>query len=465
MNHEDKKLKFYISLIAGLSSFLTPFMSSSINIALPAISKEFKMSPILISWIPTIFLLSSAIFLIPFGKIADIYSRKRIFLLGIIIYTIASFLSCLSFSSFFFLIVRFLQGLGAAMIFSTAIALLSSFFSIGERGKALGINVSATYLGLSSGPFLGGILTYHFNWRSIFIFNGIIGLIIIFLTIIKLKTEEKKIKSVKFDYWGFVLYSLTIISLMIGFSFLPKSISFILIFIGLFILYFFIVYESKRKEPILEIKLFKDNSIFTFSNLAAMINYSATFGIGFLLSLYFQYLRNFDSQRTGFILISQPLTMAVFSPFAGMLSDRKEPRIIASSGMALITFSLFLLSFIHQDFKITLLIILLFILGFGFALFSSPNTNAIMGSVEKEFFGVASATLATMRILGQMLSMGIIILIFALIIGERNFDKNNSFLLLKSMRIIFLIFAFLCFLGIFASLKRGKMLKNRQKNL
>ncbi|MCS7250158.1 MAG: MFS transporter [candidate division WOR-3 bacterium] len=454
-----------MSLFAGLASFLTPFMSSSINIALPAISKEFKMSSILISWVPTIFLLSSAIFLIPFGKIADNYGRKRIFLLGIIIYTLASFLSCSSFSSSFFLFIRFLHGLGGAMIFSTAIALLSSFFSVGERGKALGINVSATYFGLSSGPFLGGILTHHFSWRSIFIFNGIIGLIIIILTILKLKIKEKEIKSIKFDYWGFILYSFTIIPLMVGFSFLPRLISFLLILFALLILYFFIFYESKTKEPILDIKLFRNNPNFTFSNLAAMINYSATFGINFLLSLYLQYLRNFDPQRTGFILLSQPLTMAIFSPFAGMLSDRKEPRTIASLGMALIAFSLFLLSFIHKDFKITLLIILLFILGFGFALFSSPNTNAIMGSVEREFYGVASATLATMRTLGQMFSMGIIIVIFAIIIGKTNLNKINSLLLLKSIRIIFLIFAFLCFLGIFASLKRGKMLKNNEKIL
>ncbi|MDW8114604.1 MAG: MFS transporter [candidate division WOR-3 bacterium] len=465
MNSENRKQKFYISLFAGLASFLTPFMSSSINIALPAISKEFKMSSILISWVPTIFLLSSAIFLIPFGKIADNYGRKRIFLLGIIIYTLASFLSCSSFSSSFFLFIRFLHGLGGAMIFSTAIALLSSFFSVGERGKALGINVSATYFGLSSGPFLGGILTHHFSWRSIFIFNGIIGLIIIILTILKLKIKEKEIKSIKFDYWGFILYSFTIIPLMVGFSFLPRLISFLLILFALLILYFFIFYESKTKEPILDIKLFRNNPNFTFSNLAAMINYSATFGINFLLSLYLQYLRNFDPQRTGFILLSQPLTMAIFSPFAGMLSDRKEPRTIASLGMALIAFSLFLLSFIHKDFKITLLIILLFILGFGFALFSSPNTNAIMGSVEREFYGVASATLATMRTLGQMFSMGIIIVIFAIIIGKTNLNKINSLLLLKSIRIIFLIFAFLCFLGIFASLKRGKMLKNNEKIL
>ncbi|MEO0086560.1 MAG: MFS transporter [candidate division WOR-3 bacterium] len=465
MNQEDKELKFYVSLIAGLSAFLTPFMSSSINIALPAISKEFKMSPILISWVPTIFLLSSASFLIPFGKIADSYGKKRIFLLGIIIYTITSFFSCFSFSPFFFLIVRFLQGLGAAMIFSTAIALLSLFFPIGERGRALGINVSATYFGLSSGPFLGGILTYYFNWRSIFIFNGIIGLIIIFLTILKLKIKEKEIKSIKFDYLGFILYSLTIILIMLGFTFLPKLIGFLLISICFLLFFFFIIHQSKTIEPILDIKLFKNNPVFTFSNLAAMINYSATFGISFLLSLYLQYLRNFDSQKTGLILISQPLTMAIFSPFMGMLSDRKEPRIIASLGMALIAFSLFLLSFINKDLKIFFLIIWLFILGFGFALFSSPNTNAVMSSVKKDFYGVASATLATMRMLGQMFSMGIIISIFALVIGEANFDKNNYFLLLKSIRIIFSIFAFLCFLGIFASLKRGKMLKNGLKKL
>lgn len=462
MNSEDKKLKFYSSFIFALAAFLTPFMSSSINVALPAIDKEFKMTPIFLSWLPTGFLLSSAIFLIPFGKLADIYGKRKIFLLGIITYTLASFLSALAFSPIFLLFIRFLHGISGAMVFSTVVALLASIFPFGERGRALGINVAATYLGLSLGPFLGGILTYHFGWRSLFLFNGFVGFLVIFLTSWKLKIKESKVKNDNFDYPGFLLYLLTFTPLMIGFSFLPRILGFLLILGAIILLFFFIRYELKIKEPILDIKLFKNNSVFTFSNLAALINYSATFGISFLLSLYFQYLRNFDVQKTGFILVAQPSTMTFFSPFAGTLSDKKEPRIIASLGMAVIAISLFLLSFLKKESDLLFIIILLIILGFGFALFSSPNTNAIMSSVENRFYGLASATLATMRIFGQMFSMGVIMTVFNLILKKIPL-KEGDYLLLKSIKTIFLIFTFLCFFGIWASLKRGKMLKNKEK--
>jgi len=462
LNSEDKKLKFYSSFIFALAAFLTPFMSSSINVALPAIDKEFKMTPIFLSWLPTGFLLSSAIFLIPFGKLADIYGKRKIFLLGIITYTLASFFSALAFSPIFLLFIRFLHGISGAMVFSTVVALLASIFPFGERGRALGINVAATYLGLSLGPFLGGILTYHFGWRSLFLFNGFVGFLVIFLTSWKLKIKESKVKNDNFDYPGFLLYLLTFTPLMIGFSFLPRILGFLLILGAIILLFFFIRYELKIKEPILDIKLFKNNSVFTFSNLAALINYSATFGISFLLSLYFQYLRNFDVQKTGFILVAQPLTMTFFSPFAGTLSDKKEPRIIASLGMAVIAISLFLLSFLKKESDFLFIIILLIILGFGFALFSSPNTNAIMSSVENRFYGLASATLATMRIFGQMFSMGVIMTIFNLILKKIPL-KEGDYLLLKSIKTIFLIFTFLCFFGIWASLKRGKMLKNKEK--
>lgn len=462
MNSKDKKLKFYSSFIFALAAFLTPFMSSSINVALPAIDKEFKMTPIFLSWLPTGFLLSSAIFLIPFGKLADIYGKRKIFLLGIITYTLASFLSALAFSPIFLLFIRFLHGISGAMVFSTVVALLASIFPFGELGRALGINVAATYLGLSLGPFLGGILTYHFGWRSLFLFNGFVGFLVIFLTSWKLKIKESKVKNDNFDYPGFLLYLLTFTPLMIGFSFLPRILGFLLILGAIILLFFFIRYELKIKEPILDIKLFKNNSVFTFSNLAALINYSATFGISFLLSLYFQYLRNFDVQKTGFILVAQPLTMTFFSPFAGTLSDKKEPRIIASLGMAVIAISLFLLSFLKKESDLLFIIILLIILGFGFALFSSPNTNAIMSSVENRFYGLASATLATMRIFGQMFSMGVIMTVFNLILKKIPL-KEGDYLLLKSIKTIFLIFTFLCFFGIWASLKRGKMLKNKEK--
>ncbi|MBA7710354.1 Riboflavin transporter RibZ [subsurface metagenome] len=229
------------------------------------------------------------------------------------------------------------------------------------------------------------------------------------------------------------------------------------ILIGILGILIFIRWEMKVKSPVLNIELFKNNPVFTFSNLAALISYSATFAVAFLLSLYLQYTKGLNPQNAGLILLSMPAMQAIFSPLAGRLSDRIEPRIIASVGMGLTTIGLVLLIFLDQNTAIEFILVSLIILGFGFALFSSPNTNAVMSSVDKRFYGVASATLATMRQIGMMLSMGIAMLLFALFIGRVEITPEYYPAFVSSLKIAFVIFAILCFGGIFASLARGKI--------
>ncbi len=207
----------------------------------------------------------------------------------------------------------------------------------------------------------------------------------------------------------------------------------------------------------MNVNLFRSNTVFSFSNIAALVNYAATFAVAFLLSLYLQYIKGFNPQSAGLILVSQPVIQAVFSPLAGRLSDRIEPRVVASAGMALTVVGLFFFTFINEKSTLEFIIATLLLLGFSFALFSSPNANAIMSSVKKRFYGVASATLGTMRLIGQMLSMGIAMLVFAVYIGEAQITPEYYPLFLSSVRTAFTIFASLCFIGIFASLARGKL--------
>lgn len=444
-------------LVATLASFLTPFMGSSVNIALPSIGKEFLMDAVLLSWVATSYLLAAAMFLVPFGKVADIYGRKKIFSYGILIYTLSSFLSAISTSAILLICFRILQGIGSAMIFGTGVAILTSVFPVGERGKALGINVAAVYLGLSLGPLLGGFLTQHFGWRSIFLANVPLGLIIITFAFWKLKGEWAEAKGEKFDFVGSIIYSLSLVAIMYGFSLLPATLGVWLVLIGAFLLLLFSWWEIKAENPVLDMNLFRNNTVFALSNLAALINYSATFAVTFLLSLYLQYIKALTPQNAGLILVSQPAMMAIFSPFAGRLSDRFEPRIIASTGMALTVVSLSLFIFLNEKTTLEFVVVNLILLGFGLALFSSPNTNAVMSSVERRFYGVASATLGTMRLTGQMLSMGIAMLIFAIYIGKVQITPQHYSTFLTSMRTAFVIFAILCFVGIFASLARGKV--------
>jgi len=454
---DDAILKRAALLIATIASFLTPFMVSSINIALPEMGREFNMSAVMMSWIPTSYLLAAAMFLVPFGRLADIMGRKRIFSYGMWTYTVSSLLLALSPSSSVLIALRAVQGFGSAMIFGTGMAILTSVFPAQERGRVLGINVAAVYLGLSLGPVFGGFLTQQLGWRSIFLVNVPIGILVIYFVSRKLTLEWAEARGEKFDLAGSIIYSLTLVSLMYGMSRLPGEIGMLLILFGIIGTATFVVWETKATSPLLNMDLFLHNIAFAFSNLAALINYSATFAVTFLMSLYLQYIKGFTPQHAGMILISQPVVMAIFSPFAGRLSDKIEPRVVASIGMSFTAAGLFLFTFVGNETHIGAIITGLVLLGFGFALFSSPNTNAVMSSIEKRYYGVGSATLGTMRLTGQMMSMGIAMLIFALHIGSARITPENYPVFMNSVRTAFVIFAALCFGGIFASLARGKV--------
>jgi len=446
-----------VLFIAVLAGFLTPFDGSAVNIALPTIGKEFSMDAISLSWIATAYLLASAVFLVPFGKIADIYGRKKIFQYGIIIFTLSSLAMTLVPSTNQLILIRVFQGIGSAMIFGTGVALLTGIFPKHERGKVLGIYISSVYFGLSVGPFLGGMLTEYLGWRSIFLVNIPIGFLAVILIIWKLEGEWAECRGERFDLTGSIIYGFTLIAIMYGFSLLPASTGGYLIVTGGISAILFAVYESHARTPVLDIKLFSKSRIFLFSNMAALINYSATFAVTFLLSLYLQYIKEFTPEHAGLILIAQPVFMAAICPLAGRLSDRTEPGLVASFGMGLTTIGLFFLTFISESTPIWYIIISLIILGTGFGFFTSPNTNAVMSAVEKRYYGVASGTLATMRLLGQMLSMGFAMMLFAIYIGPVQITPEYYVPFMNSLQIGFIFFTILCGAGIFFSLIRGNM--------
>jgi EmrB/QacA subfamily drug resistance transporter len=451
------RVKKMVLLVATLGAFMTPFMGSSVNIALPAIGKEFSMGALRLSWVATAYLLVSAVFLVPFGKLADIYGRKKIFLFGVIIFTLSSLVSILSNSSNMLIISRAIQGAGSAMMFGTSVAMLTSVFPQGERGKALGVNVAAVYIGLSCGPVVGGFLTHHFGWRSIFLVSVLVGVAIIGLIVCKLKTEWVEAGGQRFDLLGSFVYGLMLLGLIYGFSQLPSRLGVWITGGGLVMSGIFIWRQKKVDCPILDLNLFLRNRVFALSNLAALINYSATFAVGFLLSLYLQYVMALDAQGAGLVLVAQPLMQAFFSPLAGRLSDKIESRKIASAGMAMTAAGLAMLIFLNDQTPLVYIVACLIFLGVGFAFFSSPNTNAVMSSVDKQFYGVASATLGTMRLTGQMFSMGIAMMIFSIYMGRVKITPEHYAGFLMGVRTAFAVFAILCGVGVLASLARGKV--------
>ncbi len=444
-------------LVVGVGSFAIPFAGSSLNIALPSIGKEFSLDAVSLNWLATAFILAAAVFLVPLGKLADIYGIKKVYATGMITFMLASLFASLSCSSAMLMSFLLLEGLGGAMLFSTGAAILTSVFPPSERGKSLGFSAASVYIGISVGPALGGFLTQNFGWRSVFIIGVIPAAIASFLIFWKLKGEWAGAKGEKFDLIGSFIYGGTIVATMFGFSHLQGIDRIFVVLGGICGLITFVIWEMKVSNPVFDVRLLITNKVFAWSNLTALINYSATFGTGFLLSLYLQHVQGLEPQDAGLIMVCQPIVMAIFSPFAGRFSDKIEPRIMASFGMALVVIGLTFFIFLTDETSLIYIIIGLSILGLGFAFFSSPNTNAIMSSVEKKLYAVAASVVSTMRVMGQMLSMGIVMLLLSINMGNAKITPEYFPAFLTTLKTAFMIFAILCFFGIFSSLARGKV--------
>lgn len=439
-----------------IASFLTPFMMSSLNVALPEIGKQFSLSAVALSWVVTAHVIAAAVLLLPAGRIADIHGRRRIFLYGMIVFTLGMLLSAIANSATALFIARIVNGIGSSMVFSTGVAIIMSVVAPAERGHVLGWNVAAVYLGLSVGPVIGGVIAHAFGWRWIFGLATIIAAVTCIITSLHLREEPPDTTGAHFDLIGSVLFGISLASFLAGCSFLPGTVGAGLFVTGIASAILFIRWELKCACPIFDVAHFKSNSVFMFSNAAALINYAATAATAFLLSLYLEYVKGFSPKHTGLILVAQPIVMTIFSPVAGRLSDRIEPGRMASVGMAISAAGLFLFSFLGHYTPVWFVVAGLCVLGFGFALFSSPNTNAVMSSVERQHYGTASSTLATMRLTGQMTSMAIVTLIEAIILGKATIGPSNTHLYVRCMHIAFFVFFVLCVLGIFASAVRGR---------
>jgi len=440
-----------------MASFLIPFMTSSVNVALPAMNVQFNMNVIALGWVTTIYNLTCAATLIPLGKLSDTYGKRRLFIIGVAIITVGSFLSTVSVSGAMLIMTRGLQGIGGAAVFATGIAMLTTAFPPEERGKVLGINSASTYLGLGVGPLIGGALTQAFGWKSIFYFSCFIGVSAIIATFWKLPKDFVSTKKEKIDVPGSLVYMVTLSLFMYGVSELPDLTGVWLALGGAAAGAFFYIYENRIKNPILDFGLFRGNRGFLFSNLATMVNYSGTWAVSFLMTLYLQYARGFTPREAGLVLITSPMVQMVVSVIAGRLSDRIEPRILSSIGMGVSAAGIGMLALVTETTPIYFILVSLVIMGAGFGIFTSPNTNAVMSSVDRKNYGIASAMFAMMRQIGMMLNMVVVWLVFSIVIGRVEITPEVHVALVKGVRLALLISALLCAVGISFSLARGNI--------
>ncbi|MHA1221849.1 MAG: MFS transporter [Candidatus Heimdallarchaeaceae archaeon] len=446
---------FALTLIS-FSSFITAFSGSAFTLAAPSMGAELNISTTNLSWIMTIYILATAMFQIPFGKVADIYGRKKIYFIGMVIFSLSALILSFMNSAIAIIIMRFIQGIGGALIFATGMAILTSLFPSTKKGFAFGINIGSVYLGLTVGPSLGGFLTDSLGWRSIFYSIVPFGLIIALLVIFALKGEWKIEQTEKFDWVGSIIYTISLFMLLYGFRSLTEYYGYILVGVSILTSSIFIWWELRNNNPIIQLRLFKSNRFFSFASLAAFTYYASTATTTFILSLYLQNIRKYTALIAGLILLSRPIFQAILSPIGGIISDHIDHRIITTLGVFSGLIGLFLLIFLQSNTPLFIIILSLSFGGIGFGLFSSPNANSIMSAVSRKEYGVASALIGTMRTVGQTISSGLVTLIFAVFIGELPVEASTyENLFLKSSKIAFIIFTIICLVSLLFSFLRG----------
>ncbi|MCC7553813.1 MAG: MFS transporter [Methanobacteriaceae archaeon] len=452
-NYSSKNL---IIFLASFASFLTGFSASVIAVALPSISSDFAINAITQNWLATSFLLSIAIFSLPFGTLSGKIGLKKFYVIGLILFIIGSIFASISFSATILIISRVIQGIAGAMLNVAGFAMITEDLRSHERGKAIGIAVASAYVGLTLAPVLGGILTHNLGWQSIFYI--VIPIIIITAIVIFFKIKEEWVigKNDPFDYLGSIIYSFGILLFMYGFTILNELTGVLLAVIGLGLLIGFGIWELKHKFPVFHVEAFK-NIEFTSSTIASLISYLATFVVTYILNYHFQYIENMNPQTSGIILIVAPALMGIVAPFSGTLSDKINPEKLSAIGMALVAVSIFILIFLNKDTPLFIIILSMVIQGIGYGLFLSPNTNTIMNSAPKEYPSLASATISTVRVVGQTMSLGILTVVFAVVMGSVSIIPKYYPLLIQSSQIVCIISTILCLIAIVFSIIGSKI--------
>lgn len=439
-----------------MTSFISASNMSMLNVALPAIGRELTMDAVLLGWVVTAHLLSTAAFQVPIGKLADIFGRKKIYLFGTVIFSATTLLSGLSISGGMLILSRALAGVGAAMIITTGLAIITSVFPPEERGQAIAAQTASIYLGISLGPLIGGVLTEHLGWRSIFYVSSAIGIAAVIMVLLKMRGEWAEAGGEEFDCRGSIVFALAISAAMYGLPELPSMHGIIFFAAGSLGLIYFVRLEGMVKSPILDIRAFRSNPVFLLSNMAVLINYCGAFASTFLMSLYLQYILGYTPQATGIILVAQPALMTFFALISSRLAAVFTPRYVAASGLVLNCTGLLMLSFLGKESTLWYAVVSLGVFGIGGGLFSSPNADMAMSSVDKRLLGVASGTIATMRSAGMILSMGITMILFSLFMGKVEVTPEYYPVFLSCMKTAYIIFAGLCFAGIFVQMSAVK---------
>ena len=468
MEAEPNQFKRWLILInVALSVFMATLDSSIVNIALPVISRELSVNISSIQWVVTSYLLTISILLLIWGKISDIYGRKKVFAAGFIIFTAGSLMCGISSSLGMLVFSRVLQAIGASSMMALSQGIVTTTFPPAERGKALGITGTTVAIGSLVGPSLGGVLVNISGWQLIFFINlpiGIIGTVLTFLLIPEDVPDEKPSG---FDLKGSAMFTASLLLLFLSLLLfqeggIPAELFLPMLVVSLVLLVLFIRYEGQQTNPLMNLGLFR-NPEFSLGITSAFLSFVAIFSTLVFIPFYLQNVLNLDTLKAGLIMSFYPGVTALVAPVSGWLSDRITYRPLTVSGLFISTVVYIILSNLGPSSSHIRIIVLMAFLGFGMALFQSPNNSSVMGAAPRTQLGVAGGINALFRNLGMVTGITLSVILFTM---STRMNINNmtqagapfdASLFLKGFRVIMLSAALMCLAALAVSVSRLKL--------
>ncbi|MFT6407731.1 MAG: EmrB/QacA subfamily drug resistance transporter [Arenicella sp.] len=419
LENEEKISRLGLSLLVILAgSFLAPLQMHSSTLAIPAIAAEMGLTADIISWFTLSQVLASACFVLPAGKLSDRFGRRRMFVFGLFICSIACFIGGVSFNGYMVLLARALQGVGAALIFAAAVALLVSVPPEDQKVRVMGIYISVAYVGMVTGPLFGGLVIEQLDWRYVFYVPGILFLVLTVIGFGFIKWERYGDRNTRIRMLDLSLYVGALLLIAFGVYDATRIDGQLLLVSGLVAFAAFCWFQSKRRDPLLQVKLFTESRTFTILGIAHFLTYVSILAIPFTLTLYLQYLKGLNAQSTGLILLVQALCTAIIAPFSGTLSKYFRPRHLIFTGVGVFVVACFMLASLAAESSIWVVVIAIGLMGSSVGIMDTPIVHTSMSTVDNSLLGSASATMNGLRTLGGFIGMGLVSYLMGLHLGS-----------------------------------------------
>ncbi|MFN8597703.1 MAG: MFS transporter [Anaerolineae bacterium] len=454
----DTSRKWLILLAIGVGTFMSALDGSVVNTILPVVARDFNTDVATIEWVVTIYLLVVSGLLLSFGRLGDLRGHKPVYLLGFTIFIASSAVCGLAQSAWMLIGARAIQALGGAMLYANSPAILTKSFPASERGRALGLQATMTYLGLTVGPSLGGWLADQISWRAVFYINVPVGLLALFLSWRFIPMDTPAEKAEKFDRAGALTFMAGLIALLLGLNqgsawgwTSPLTIG--VLIVAVICLTAFIAIERRVAAPMLDLGLFEHRT-FSASTASAVFNYMCVYTVLFMLPFYLIQARSLSPSEAGAILTMQPIVMALVAPLSGAWSDRIGARSLSVFGMTAMALGLWLLSRLTLQSSNGEVAVSLAVMGLGTGVFISPNSSALMGSAPRHRQGIAAGVLASARNVGMVLGVGLAGAVFTTVHAQQALQGEAS-ALVSAVTASFVVAIGIAFLGAFTSALRG----------